>query len=849
MYVTNPPYLLFYPDKNRDDIPDGDPEVLLEGFGIEDSHSVINSLRFGPDGWLYGAQGSTVTGVVKKPGTRDQPVRTSGQQIWRYHPEQRIYEVFAEGGGNSFGCEIDEKGRAYSGHNGGDTRGFHYVQGGYYRKGFGKHGPLSNPYAFGFFEQMKHPSVARFTHNFIIYEENTLPPRFRGKLFGVEPLQGQVVLSHVKPFQSSFETEDIERVLKTDDPWFRPVDIKAGPDGNIYVADMYEQRIDHSSHYAGRVDKTSGRIYRLTHSSGERQGVSPPSPFNLSQVTSTDLIKLLDHPSKWHRQTAIRLLGDRKDESIIPQLLAELAGATGQGALERLWALNACGGLTDEAAILLLRHPEPFVRAWTVRLVCDPKTATREVAAAIAQAARDEAYIDVRKQMASSARRLLPKLALPIIRELLNFDEDTTDIHQPLLVWWAIEAQIGQASVHEILQQLLSEPAVWQRPLVAEHLTDRLMRRYALSGTRQNLINAAALLNAAPDKVVVDRLLKGFEAAFQGRSLAGIPDELAIALARSGGGSLALRLRQAQPDAIAEAVTLIQDAAASTESRRQLIEICGQIRHAEFLPVLLHLVQEDKDAVVLATTLTALQNFDAVDVGTAVVSRFMSLTEEPQLAAEALLVSRTAWSKQLLTAVDAETIPKDRVTDSAIRKMLMHGDDAIKASVEKHWGQIAGLSPAQVQAEIARLNAVLSAGSGNPKSGKLLFTNNCGRCHLLFEEGGRIGPDLTPFARDNLERMLLSVVHPSLEIREGFENYVVVTTDGRVLNGFLADKDNQVVIVRGVDGQNVVLKQADIDEMKIVPQSVMPEGALKPLNDQQLRDLFAYLRSSQPVNY
>ncbi len=273
VYVTNPPYLLFYPDRDKDDVPDGDPEVLLEGFGIEDSHSVINSLRFGPDGWLYGGQGSTVTGVVKKPGSKDHPVRSLGQLIWRYHPEKHIYEIFAEGGGNTFGCEIDEKGRIYSGHNGGDTRGFHYVQGGYYRKGFGKHGPLSNPYSFGFFENIKHHSVPRFTHNFIIYEENTLPQRFRGQLFGIEPLQGQVVLSNFKPYQSSFETEDIERVLKTDDPWFRPVDIKTGPDGDIYIADMYEQRIDHSSHYAGRIDRTNGRIYKLTDKSGERQDV------------------------------------------------------------------------------------------------------------------------------------------------------------------------------------------------------------------------------------------------------------------------------------------------------------------------------------------------------------------------------------------------------------------------------------------------------------------------------------------------------------------------------------------------------------------------------------------------
>ena len=191
---------------------------LLEGFGLEDSHSVINSLRFGPDGWLYGGQGSTVTGVVRRPGSRDEPVRSLGQIIWRYHPERRIYEVFAEGGGNTFGCELDAHGEIFSGHNGGDTRGFHYVQGGYYRKGFGKHGPLSNPWAFGFFEHMKHPAVARFTHNFVIYEERRLPERFQGRLFGVEPLQGQVVLSEFQPLQSSFQTTDVERVLKTDDP-------------------------------------------------------------------------------------------------------------------------------------------------------------------------------------------------------------------------------------------------------------------------------------------------------------------------------------------------------------------------------------------------------------------------------------------------------------------------------------------------------------------------------------------------------------------------------------------------------------------------------------------------------
>ena len=155
VWVLNPPFLLFYPDADNDDVPDSDPVVHLEGLGLEDTRSCVNSLRWGPDGWPYACQGSTVTGKVRRPG--DEKIhRSLGQLIWRYHPENQIYEIFAEGGGNAFGLEFDSKCRAFSGHNGGDTRGFHYVQGGYYRKGFGKHGPLSNPFSFGFF-----PATAR----------------------------------------------------------------------------------------------------------------------------------------------------------------------------------------------------------------------------------------------------------------------------------------------------------------------------------------------------------------------------------------------------------------------------------------------------------------------------------------------------------------------------------------------------------------------------------------------------------------------------------------------------------------------------------------------------------------
>ena len=844
-FVTNPPYLLFYPDKDGDDVPDGDPEILLEGFGLEDSHSVINSLRFGPDGWLYGCQGSTVSGNIRRYGSKDEPIRTMGQQIWRYHPELERFEVFAEGGGNTFGLEIDNQGQVYSGHNGGDTRGFHYVQGGYYRKGFGKHGALSNPYAFGYFANMKHHSVPRFTHNFIIYEENVLPEAYRGRLFGVEPLQGQVVMSDFQAWQSSFETKDISRVLKTDDQWFRPVDIKAGPDGAIYVADMYEQRIDHSSHYAGRIDRTNGRVYRLV-SSADEQLTSPR--FNHITSTKTQLLNSLKHPSKWHRQTAVRIIGDRKDGSLISPLLDQTEQSSGQTALESLWALHLSGGLTNETAIQLLQHEDQYVRAWTVRLLCDHYQVAPQVSATLTELAANEPYIFVRKQLASSAKRLPAEDALPIIRNLLNYDEDSSDVHQPLLLWWALESKAGGDS-QQILDVLFDDEEVWQRPLVQQHLAERLMKRYALAGSREELLAAASLLDASPDKNSTDLLLKGFEEAYKGRSLATIPQQLVDAIADSGGGSTALKLRQGNPDAVKTAIAAVQDSSANQSDRLQYIEIFGEVRRPEFLPVLLGVIENESKADLVSAALTAMQSFDDLRVGQTVAKRFVQIPPESRLVAETLLASRSVWAEELLSAVDAGNIPTEEISDAGLRKILLHQSSTITDLVTKHWGRIEGATTEQMQADIRRLTDIINSGSGNPKKGKPLYMNNCGKCHILFEEGGRIGPDLTSFKRDNLERILTNVVNPSLEIREGFENFIVVTTDGRVVNGFLADKDSQVVVLRGVDGQNLIFRHEEIEEMQATPRSVMPEGTLKQLTDQQIRDLFAYLRATQPVNY
>lgn len=841
VWVLNPPYLLFYPDRNHDDVPDGDPEVHLEGFGLEDSHSIANNLQLGPDGWLYACQGSTVTGNIKRPGIDKQGVHSLGQLIWRYHPTKRIYEIFAEGGGNTFGLEIDSQGRVFSGHNGGDTRGFHYVQGGYYLKGFGKHGELSNPYAFGYFPSMAHGSVPRFTHAFAIYEGASLPAHYHGDLFGAAPLQSHVVCSDMERDRSSFRTKDVGLAIASSDPWFRPVNVACGPDGAVYVADFYEQRIDHASHYQGRVDKGSGRIYRL-----RAKGAPPSSTPDIGALSAEQLMEELGHADKWRRRTALRLIADRGDKQLRPQLAAKIRQEEGQAALECLWAMHRLGGLSESETLAALDHANPQVRLWAVRLACDERQVSPTVALRLAEMAAREDDLDARSQLACSARRLLANDGLPIVRNLLSRGVDAGDIHIPLLLWWAIEAQV--ASHPDEVIALFRDAALWSQPLVRDQILERLMRRFAQAGGQKDLLRCRELLELAPDSASTGKLMAGFEAAFQGRRLSGLPPELAAAIAKAGGGSLALRLRAGEPSAIAESIKTISDPGADGALRANLIETLGELHPAEARDSLLAIaVGADGSQDLQIAALGALAGYADPMIGESIARKAPDLPPASREAALALLSSRQEWTLTLLTAVKQEAVAKDLLAEAIVRRILLHESPQIGELVRDIWGELQGATSEQMRADVERLAGVIDSGSGNPRAGRVLFMNSCGKCHLLFGQGGRIGPDLTAYKRDDVKGMLLNVVNPSAQIREGFENYLLATADGRALSGFIADQDNRVVVLRTAEGQSIVAPREEIEELRAIPRSLMPEGLLKDLNDQQLRDLFAYLRSTQPV--
>jgi len=841
VWVLNPPYLLFFPDANRDDVVDADPVVHLAGFGLEDTHSVANSLRWGPDGWLYGAHGSTVTANITRPGLDKEPIaRMMGQGIWRYHPETKRFEVFAEGGGNAFGLEMDDKARIFSGHNGGNTRGFHYVQGGYLQKGFEKHGPLSNPYAFGYFRQMAHNDVERFTHTFVIYGGGALPERYDGQILGIEPLQGRVVLSEVLREGSSFKTRDLGYAVTTTDKYFKPVDIKVGPDGAVYVADWYDRQVTHTRNYEGNIDKSNGRIYRLS-----RKGSARMAARDLSKVPAAEWPGLLRSPNRWVRETALRLIGERRDAATVSALKAVCEKSTGQIALEALWAVNLAGGFDEAAAMELLEHADPHVRLWAARLLGDARQVSPPALEKLEALAQREPHVEARSQLASTARRLPAAQGLPLVRHSLARAEDAQDIHIPLLLWWAVEAKVD--SDRAAVLSLLEDAPLWNQPLTRTAILERLMKRLAMAGTQSDLRDCARLLRQARNPADAKILMAGFESAFQGRAMGALPRELEEAIAAAGGESLTLSIRRGDTAAAERALALLREASTPRARRSEIIAVFGQVAHPAALPMLLEIAEggSANDAGLRRQALSALQIYADPSVAARVLPILeggVKLPADLRLAAFNLLASRKAWAAALVEALKEKRLEAKQVPAEIAD--LLRSEHAGAAEV---FGEREALDTAAVNGKMGHFAGVLRAGSGDPFAGYNHFNLACGACHRLFGEGGQIGPDLTAFNRADLDAMLMSIVNPSGEIREGYENIAVETRDGRNLSGFLAEKQPDAIVLRGLDGAATLLPNAEIASMQPAGRSLMPEGLLEAFEEQQVRDLFAYLRSTQPL--
>ena len=861
VFVMQVPYLLFYPDRNRDDVPDGDPEVLLQGFGMEDAQSLANHLTWGPDGWLYGVNGSTTTCNIR--GIEFQ------QGCWRYHPASKEFELFCEGGGNTYGLTFDEYGNLFYSTNGGPF--VHAVQGGYFYKSFGKHGPLHNLYAYGYFSELKRDKVPGGPPTGgTIYLGDSFPERFRGTFIAGNFVGHTASWWTVKPLGSAVEAKFGGVLLDSKDTWFGPTDVCLSPDGSLYICDFHDQRTAHPDPDANW-DRTNGRIYNVT-----ADGVTRVPQIDLAERTSDELVDLLSGRNKWSAGRARVLLAERRDAALYQRLAAmALQQDDHRLALEGLWGLNASGGFTDAIALRLLDHPGVYVRCWAVRLLGDPKSVSREIAARLTELARMESSLVVRSQLACTAKRLPGADGLPIVTTLLDRNVDDDDPRVPWLLWWAIEDKA--VSDMDLVVHLFAREELWNNPSYRGNLR-RLVRRYAAEGTTQSYRACLALLQTTPASQATSihtALAQGLSERSTGLHTVGrgglqdqfgrqgnsgreakartykplIPDLLSHIHQywesdKDNRQRIELALHAGIDDAGKHVLTVLEHLDTHERQRVEMLDILSEFGERECVTLVLSFLDIGQPLNMQLQAIDVLNRFGPPEFTQRLIELYPKMRPEVRVRARLALFSRQESAAAFLELVDQQKVDAKQVPLQELRGIALHDDEELNALVRKHWGSIGRGTPGEKLATIRRFNNDLRAASGSPQRGHAMFRKHCATCHTLFGEGEKIGPDLTSANRGDRAALLANLVDPSAVIRSEYLSYVLVDANGRVLTGLIAEQDASSITLLDAKNERTRIRRDEILELRESPVSLMPEDQLNVLKPQELRDLFAYLQSS-----
>jgi putative membrane-bound dehydrogenase-like protein len=450
VWVGAAPSLLFIPVADGGDTPAGPPQVLLDGWGYDDTHEVLNTFTWGPDGWLYGTHGVFTHSKVGKPGATDAERQKLNAGVWRYHPTRHVFEVFAEGTSNPWGLDFNDYGHAFT------TvcvieHLFHVVQGARYKRQAGKH---FNPHVYDDIKTVadhvhwvgrKGPhagnsrsGVAGGGHAHVgamIYlGGDNWPAEYRHSIFMNNIHGHRTNTDRLARKGSGYAATHGPDFLLSNDSWSQMLNFRYGPDGSVHVIDWYDKNQCHSSNPEIH-QKSLGRIFKISHQKDRWVQV------DLRKQSSEALVDLQLHRNDWYVRHARRILQERgPDAKVHARLKSMLQGnADITRKLRALWALHVTGGLAEPDLLALLAHENEYLRSWAVYLLVEDQRPSDQALARFSDMARQDTSALVRLYLASALQRVTPEKRWDVLAGLLARPEDADDHNQPLMAWYAAE--------------------------------------------------------------------------------------------------------------------------------------------------------------------------------------------------------------------------------------------------------------------------------------------------------------------------------------------------------------------------------------------------------------------------
>ncbi|MFN4259282.1 MAG: PVC-type heme-binding CxxCH protein [Gemmataceae bacterium] len=839
VFLGAPPYLFFLQDTTGDGKCDKQ-EILLKGFGSQDTHETLNTFHWGPDGRLYGLHGiftqSDVAGVRLNAA------------VWRYDVKTKQFEVFAEGTSNPWGMDFDDRGNSFLcccviPHL------FHISQGGVYRR---QAGASFNPYAYGLLNEICDHTFHResgWAHAGLIYLQGPhIPKEYQGSvIFG--SIHGcSIKRNTLKRNGSTFTGSRADDFLVSGDKNFRPINLRWAHDGGIYLIDWHDQNPCHQAH-PDSWDKEHGRIYKI-QPKGLQEGPAP----NLGNWSSTELAEELgkkdSHPWRW--RTALRLLAERKGLNQNAEVVGELLAGNFANrrndesmTLRSLWGFHAVGIFENDFLphLEFLPSSHPAVRAWAVRLLGDRGQVSDKVLARLVDMAANDPAPAVRLQLAGTAQRLTKQDTLPLLHHLMRHQEDAKDPCLPLMIWLAYEPRLADQGAARL--EWLKENAPGN-PLVTNDIVPRVMRRLIATGKPADLAACVSFVGAVNDNAVRRQALEGVTLALQNRQVnpPAAWRQVRVALLKSDDAEIR-RLAQRLAVNLGDAETVKQALAVACDISKPVSERIEALRDValahpeEAFPKLRQLVLRDKELAVRCEACRALAAYAEPDLAAALLAGWKDYPLALQQEVVQLLASRKEWAGPLLAAVGQKHVPRAALTDNTILRIRAFKDATLNQQIETVWGKVRD-TPAELAALIDKMRSTLHTQPASFERGRKVFDAQCAKCHKFEGRGFTVGPELDGAARD-IDYLLVNVLDPNRVIGQPYFQRTVLLKNGRVEVGLLHAEDEQFLTLKGENDVLKVIAKKDIDEAVTQEKSIMPEGLSNAMTAQDFADLIRYV--------